>query len=871
MKKYLFVALASLFAFASCSKESNKTPEVNDKVVNLTFTSKRPQLKSESKTAWNGETIVWSEGDKIRVGYTLNGEWMGKSEAGEAKFYASDEVTFGSTASIGTFNVPINENSFDDPTVSGTYVFYGIYPSAASVNGASVSDPTNSSLILPSTQTPTSSSFDASGDLMIGKTAGMILSGLPTNAIEISWSRLVAHADLTFKNFAFNGVESIKTITLTSNTEAKIAGKFSVDVTTGNVTTSSSSTNTIVINGKNLSVNGSNVEAWCCLLPATLTSLDIVVQTDKATYSKSFTNISKTFLKNARNILAINMSQATRVELSSSNFAKYTGTLVEGDYIIYYNGYAMKSEVTTTQNKRLLYEEVTPEDDIISTTDNTIIWHIAPSGDYWTIYNADKDKFAAGTAKNEANLLADGTDDRCLWSVSGTETYEFVNKARAASSSNPGNKYLRNNGTNGFASYSESTGGALTLYKRQAPDTRIDPTLSYAISSVSVAWNDKEDFEAPTLQNPYSVTVSYSSSNKNVATVNDATGEITFVGNGNTTITASFIGNTTYKPCSTSYIISVTGAPEPGTEDNPYKVSAAIEVAEALGKNEKTTQEVYISGIVSQIVSYSSSYKSITYYISDNGTTTNQLQVYGGLNLIGVDFTGITDLAVGDVVVVKGYLYNFNGNTPEVYQNSHITSITKVTRYSITLGSVNNGTISASGSEAAEGATVMLNATPATGYALTSWNVINNTTSETVPVNNDSFTMPASDVTVSATFEVSSTASVTFDFSSISETVTGGWNGNHTVSPITITATNANTNKAGQVRFQNGGTVTFTGATITRIEIINSGAYPGNFSANVGDYTLSGNNGIWTGSATEVVLTNNGNGTRTTSIVVTYK
>ncbi len=123
-------------------------------------------------------------------------------------------------------------------------------------------------------------------------------------------------------------------------------------------------------------------------------------------------------------------------------------------------------------------------------------------------------------------------------------------------------------------------------------------------------------------------------------------------------------------------------------------------------------------------------------------------------------------------------------------------------------------------------------------------------------------------VTVSKRPEVVS--QVTFDFSSITETVTGGWNGDHTVSPITINASNANTNKAGQVRFQNGGTVTFTGATITRIEIINSGNYPGNFSADVGTYTVDGNNGIWTGSATQIVLTNNGNGTRTTSIVVTY-
>ncbi len=125
----------------------------------------------------------------------------------------------------------------------------------------------------------------------------------------------------------------------------------------------------------------------------------------------------------------------------------------------------------------------------------------------------------------------------------------------------------------------------------------------------------------------------------------------------------------------------------------------------------------------------------------------------------------------------------------------------------------------------------------------------------------------------SATYTIGgASGSVTFDFSTITETVTGGWNGSHTVSPITITATAANTNKAGQVRLQSGGTITFTGATITRIEIINTGeSYTGDLSASVGSYSVVGNNGIWTGSATTVVLTNNGNsGTRTTSIQVTY-
>lgn len=145
---------------------------------------------------------------------------------------------------------------------------------------------------------------------------------------------------------------------------------------------------------------------------------------------------------------------------TSDDYKLYSGTLTEGDYIIYYDGKAMNTTVTSD---RLQYEEVTPSEDVITTTDASIIWHIAPSGDYWTIYNADEETYAASIgAKNKAQMLEDGTDDKSLWTVSGTETYEFVNKQNTTNSVNAN---LRNNGTYGFACYATSTGGALSLYK----------------------------------------------------------------------------------------------------------------------------------------------------------------------------------------------------------------------------------------------------------------------------------------------------------------------------------------------------------------------------------------------------------------------
>ena len=163
----------------------------------------------------------------------------------------------------------------------------------------------------------------------------------------------------------------------------------------------------------------------------------------------------------------------------SNSFELYSSDLTEGDYIINYSSYAMKN---TVSSNRLSYEEVTPSNDAISTTDSSIIWHIAQSGNYWTIYNESVNKFAASTgANNKAQLLADGTDDKCKWTVERNgSTYEFTNKYNAAQSNI--NSLLRNNTTYGFACYGSGTGGALSLYKRGEGSTG-----EVTLSSISIS------------------------------------------------------------------------------------------------------------------------------------------------------------------------------------------------------------------------------------------------------------------------------------------------------------------------------------------------------------------------------------------------
>lgn len=107
-----------------------------------------------------------------------------------------------------------------------------------------------------------------------------------------------------------------------------------------------------------------------------------------------------------------------------------------------------------------------------------------------------------------------------------------------------------------------------------------------------------------------------------------------------------------------------------GTADAPLTVAQAMALIDA----ESTIDEAYVKGKISQIDSYSSQYKSITYWISDDGGTTTQLEVYSGKGLNGADFAAKEDLTVGQTVVVKGKLKKYN----DIYEFDKTSSIISI-------------------------------------------------------------------------------------------------------------------------------------------------------------------------------------------------
>ena len=118
-----------------------------------------------------------------------------------------------------------------------------------------------------------------------------------------------------------------------------------------------------------------------------------------------------------------------------------------------------------------------------------------------------------------------------------------------------------------------------------------------------------------------------------------------------------------------------TPATGKGSLSDPYNVAEAIAAIKA---GTAPTTQVYLTGIISDVAFYNDKYKSITYYISDDGKS-KDMQVYSGKGLNGADFASKEDLKVGQKVTILGKIMKFvDKNNNEIMEVDKTSSIVKI-------------------------------------------------------------------------------------------------------------------------------------------------------------------------------------------------
>lgn len=631
MKKvFESVALAVLAVFAtSCAKENNVDQENGPKNLHFVVkTAENAPVKSYLENNLDGTyTPKWSKGDAMAI---FVGDITSSKKATATLCNTSAEpltATFEGSA-------PAAEEGY----------FKGITPAERVANGLTP-EKDNSECVAVNlgdpdagyVQHPTVETIDEYCDILMSKPTFYMSDG--NEALideEVYFKRVMSVVKVVVNGPVSLKTEKIHSFTLTSS-EATLSGRAKVDVTNARVvgwTVPSKSLSAVYVVEENMPFIYDEDKilnaVYFVANPTTLkagTTLTVSGETDNYAISKEI-NLPNDIVFPEGQIAVINLSLSeANLTNKTSGFAYslYEDELEEGDYLIVYNENAMRASVSSD---RFQISRVSVEDNQIENTDKSIVWHIEQSGGYWTIYNKDIDKYAASTGvKNNAQLLASGTDEKSLWTVSSSDSYktfEFVNNANQKSKVNAN---LRCNGSYGFACYSVSTGGALSLYRLAG-----SVTTKYEISCSEVSEGGK--------------------------------------------ISASAAKAAEGKE------ITLTSTPESGYKFDGWSVK------------DESGNEIKVT---------------------DNKFTmpASKVTVSGSFSKIGYTITKSE--------VVKGGSFTVKVNGTEA-ATAHVKD------------------------------NVSLEATAAEGYSFSSWTVTNDDTKATVSVSSDSFTMPAANVTVKATF-----------------------------------------------------------------------------------------------------------------------
>lgn len=209
----------------------------------------------------------------------------------------------------------------------------------------------------------------------------------------------------------------------------------------------------------------------------------------------------------------------------------------------------------------------------------------------------------------------------------GTVTYEITANTAGATISGSTVTVTQEGSVTVKATAPAVTGFAASTasYTLTVNDTRSDNGLAFAESSQTIKIGSI--LNAPTLTNPNGLTVSYSSGNNEIATVDEG-GNVTGVAAGTTTITASFAGNGNFKAGSASYTIEVYDPNAKGTIYNPYTAD------EVIAGETGTGTDVYVIGYIvggfnssNKFTTTASDYQNSNFAIATSPTESDDTKV----------------------------------------------------------------------------------------------------------------------------------------------------------------------------------------------------------------------------------------------------
>lgn len=249
---------------------------------------------------------------------------------------------------------------------------------------------------------------------------------------------------------------------------------------------------------------------------------------------------------NQSSIITVTYTIDENYVVSGNTFAKVTNDsqiTIGGEYILVH--VANSKAAGAFSGKIFTETDVSISGNVATLDDNSTASIFTLGGTSGAYSLKVNNKYVSTSSEKSLSLT---TSESKIWDIVSTE-----------------NGYVVQHDTYGTIQYNSSSPRFLNYTSNQSPailyvkadiDLRADPNISYTTTTYEVEEGD--DFDAPTLNNPYHLTgITYSTSNVEVASVDESTGTVNIGKPGTATITATFAGNTDYKDATATYTITV--------------------------------------------------------------------------------------------------------------------------------------------------------------------------------------------------------------------------------------------------------------------------------------------------------------------------
>lgn len=370
-----------------------------------------------------------------------------------------------------------------------------------------------------------------------------------------------------------------------------------------------------------------------------------------------------------------------------------------GTYLIVSGTTAFTGTISTTSKKYGQITTVTVSNDAIEST-TTIDGYkvvVEKSGDNYTI-KTKSSGYLYWTSDNTLNANDNlQSDSKSLWNFTFNEggTVSITNV-------NTNTRVIRFN-SDRFACYTTATGSIPNLYELE--DNRTSQTLTFTNEEGTIDLNGNVQ-NLPTLSTDGAfTTITYSSDDESVATVDPNAGTVTAIKVGTAKITATAAESSTYKKATASYNLTVVDTTPIINASNPAAVEAdatSVEVPytvtnSVVGKSLSVTIPEDASWITSSNVTDSkvtltitqnaeSSQRSAVITLSYEGAISKEVTVkqsgapataytslaelYAAGLTSGTTVTAILTNEVITEVVTKGLCFDAGGNKVEIYGNA---------------------------------------------------------------------------------------------------------------------------------------------------------------------------------------------------------